>query len=146
MFSSPWHAKTYEMYDAACRACEKPLAYQNSQRFASVLGARPQSTSGAQRTDHDDRHSTLSVAPRICVSSRPRRVGVLSSWKSSQQVFLPLVFASRCGIPPLTLWLATATTCSALTCGLSTSTFSLTRSTRCTLASGSQLTSIQKDW
>ena len=77
MFSSPWHAKTYEMYDAACRACEKPRAYQNSRRFAIVLGARPQSTSGAQRTDHDDRHSTLSVSPRICVSSRQ-----LTCWSS----------------------------------------------------------------
>ena len=45
------------------------------------------------------------------------------------KLFLPLVFTSHCGIPALTLWLATATPFSTLTCA--PSTFSLSSSTRC---------------
>ena len=125
MFSSPWHAKTFEMYDAACRACESHVHIKNDRRFASVLGATCIQVGVGSAEDRSRRRTfPLSVSPRICVWSRPRRSGVPSSWKSSQQAFLPLVFTSRGGIPPLKLWLPTATPCVALTWALST--FSLT--------------------
>ena len=38
MFSSPWHAKTDEMYDAACRACENHVLIKTAGDLQLFLG------------------------------------------------------------------------------------------------------------
>ena len=69
----------------------------------------------------------LSVSPRTCVESSPT---CWSSFKLEESATSCSRWCSHhvAEHPPLTLWLATATACSALTCFPS---FSLTNSTRC---------------
>ena len=72
MFSSPWHAKTFEMYDAACRACESHVHIKTTddlQVFVGHVHTSRRRERGGQITTTDV--PALGIAKNLRVESSP---------------------------------------------------------------------------
>ena len=72
MFSSPWHAKTFEMYDAACRACESHVRIKTTDDWQVFLGhvhTSRRRERGGQITTTDI--PALGIAKNLRVDSSP---------------------------------------------------------------------------